>query len=82
MILSLSLSMSHFAGLVAYTFFHGQVAGSEQKNAPLPHRKCIEHPCHSPAGRSGCLAPLCLELEVVEFVDALSEEGAELELEF
>ena len=55
----LSLSLSHFSGLVVYTFFHGQVAGSLQKKAPLPHRKCMEHPFQSPDGRSGCFVPLC-----------------------
>ena len=31
-------------GLVAMMFLQVQVAGSEQKYAPLPHLKCIAHP--------------------------------------
>ena len=55
------LSKSHFDGLGVKMFFHGQVPGSEQKKAERPCLKCIEHPSHSPAGKSGCFAPLCLE---------------------
>ena len=63
----LSLSLSQF-GLGVKMFFHGQVAGSEQKYAPLPCFLCMEHPNHSPGGKSGCLDPLfglalVLELE-------------------
>ena len=45
-------------GIGVKIFFHGQVAGSEQKYAPLPCFLCMEHPNHSPGGRSGCLFPL------------------------
>ena len=41
-------------------FLQVQVAGSEQKYAPLPHLKCIAHPLIG--GKSGCLVPLCLGL--------------------
>ena len=55
------LSKSHFDGLGVKMFFHGQVPGSEQKKAERPCLKCILHPLQSPAGRSGCLDPLCLD---------------------
>ena len=67
---SLGLSLSHLGGLGVKTFFHGHVAGSEQKNAPFPCLKCIEHPVHSPDGRSGCLDPRCPEELDAEGVDA------------
>ena len=57
---SLSLpELQLFDGFGVKIFFHGQVAGSEQKKAPLPCLKCILHPFQSPAGKSGCLVPLC-----------------------
>ena len=59
----LGLSNFHllFDGFGVNTFFHGQVPGSEQKKADRPNLKCMEQPIQSPAGKSGCLAPLCLD---------------------
>ena len=56
------LSIFHFLGLGVKMSLQGQEAGSAQKCALFPHRKCILHPDHSPGGRSGCLVPF---LEVV-----------------
>ena len=55
----LNLSELHcFGCLGVKMFLHGHEDGSVQKFAWRPHRKCIWHPVQSPAGRSGCLAPL------------------------